>query len=108
MLAFATMDGSAAAPSQGSGALLAPNKVPDRASADRIEHGRYLAQIGDCAACHTSEAAKRFAGGVAIETGFGSIFSPNITSDRETGVGSWSKDDFYRALHTGHDDEGKY
>ncbi len=81
------------------------------ASADalpQLQRGRYLAHLGDCAGCHTAKGGKPLAGGLAIETGFGSIFTPNITADRATGIGAWSKDDFYRALHTGHDDEGKH
>ena len=66
-----------------------------------IQRGRYLATAGDCVACHTSEKGKPFAGGRAIETPFGIIYSPNITPDRETGIGAWSDDDFYRALHSG-------
>ena len=72
-----------------------------------VERGRYLARLGDCAGCHTADGGKPFAGGVPIDTGFGPIFAPNITPDRDTGIGAWSKDDFYRALHTGHDDEHK-
>ncbi|MDQ2928383.1 MAG: cytochrome c, partial [Pseudomonadota bacterium] len=73
-----------------------------------VERGQYLAQLGDCTACHTAPGGKPFAGGLPIDTGFGKIYTPNITSDRETGIGGWSKDDFYRAMHTGHDDEGKH
>lgn len=51
---------------------------------------------------------KPFAGGLPIDTGFGKIYTPNITSDHETGIGGWSKDDFYRAMHAGRDDEGKH
>ncbi len=77
-------------------------------AATEVERGRYLATLGDCAACHTEKGGQAFAGGRPIETGFGTIFSPNITPDRETGIGSWSRDAFYQALHTGHDDEGKH
>jgi mono/diheme cytochrome c family protein len=77
-------------------------------AAAQIEHGRYLATLGDCAACHTEKGGQAFSGGRPIDTGFGTIFSPNLTPDRETGIGSWSKDEFYRALHTGHDDAGKH
>lgn len=73
-----------------------------------VERGRYLAQLGDCTACHTAPGGQPFAGGLPIDTGFGKIYTPNITSDRDTGIGGWSKDDFYRAMHTGHDDEGKH
>ena len=67
----------------------------------QIERGRYLVTAGDCIACHTAAKGKPFAGGRAIETPFGTIYSPNITPDRETGIGAWADDDFYRALHSG-------
>jgi len=67
----------------------------------KIERGKHLVDAGDCAACHTDEKGQAFAGGRAIETPFGTIFSPNITPDRETGIGAWSDDDFYRAMHNG-------
>jgi mono/diheme cytochrome c family protein len=107
-LAFTAIDGSTSPPLSSHAVLPAPSRARSPAPVERIEHGRYLAQIGDCVACHTNEATKPFAGGFAIETGFGPVFSPNITSDRDTGIGSWSKDDFYRALHAGHDDERKH
>lgn len=66
-----------------------------------VTRGRYLVTAGDCIACHTADHGKPFAGGRPIETPFGTIYSPNITPDRETGIGTWSGDDFYRALHTG-------
>lgn len=74
----------------------------------QVERGHYLVRLGDCAGCHTASDGQAWAGGKPIETGFGPIYSPNITPDRATGIGSWSSDAFYRALHTGHDDEGKH
>lgn len=70
-------------------------------SFSRIERGRYLATVGDCGACHTAPGGKPMAGGAPIETPFGTLISPNITFDRETGIGAWSEDDFYRAMHEG-------
>ncbi|TFW10360.1 cytochrome c [Oxalobacteraceae bacterium OM1] len=67
----------------------------------RIERGRYLVAAGDCAACHTADGGKPFAGGRAIPTPFGKIYSTNITPDKATGIGSWSDQDFYRAMHEG-------
>ena len=52
-------------------------------------------------ACHTKDESKPFAGGRAIETPFGTIYSPNITPDRDTGIGAWSDEEFYQALHDG-------
>ena len=71
------------------------------ASFSTIERGRYLAEAGDCQACHTSENGKPFAGGKPIPTPFGTIYSANITPNHETGIGGWSNDQFYRALHEG-------
>jgi mono/diheme cytochrome c family protein len=67
----------------------------------KIERGRELVNAGDCVACHTVDGGKPFAGGRAIQTPFGIIFSPNITPDRTTGIGAWSDEDFYRAMHNG-------
>jgi mono/diheme cytochrome c family protein len=68
---------------------------------DRIQLGRYLTDAGDCVACHTKAGGKPFAGGAPLATPFGVIYSPNITPDRETGIGAWSDDEFYRAMHEG-------
>jgi mono/diheme cytochrome c family protein len=57
--------------------------------------------------CHLREGGEPFAGGLGLNTPFGVIYTPNITSDRETGIGAWSNDQFYRAMHDGIDDEGR-
>jgi mono/diheme cytochrome c family protein len=67
----------------------------------QIERGRYLAVVGDCAACHTKPGGKPFAGGLPIETPFGKVVAPNITPDNETGIGLWSAEDFVRAVRQG-------
>jgi mono/diheme cytochrome c family protein len=72
----------------------------------QIERGRNLVNAGDCVACHTPENGKPFAGGRAIETPFGTIYSANITPDQDTGIGAWSDDDFYRAMHEGRRPDG--
>jgi mono/diheme cytochrome c family protein len=72
------------------------------------ERGRYLVRAGDCTSCHTTRSGKPFAGGLALPTPFGVIYSPNITPDPDTGIGKWSKDDFWNAMHRGIDDEGKH
>src|SRR3546814_7074178 len=66
-----------------------------------IRRGRYLADAGDCRACHTAEGGKPFAGGRPLETPFGTIYSANITPDRQTGIGAWSEDDFATAMTKG-------
>ncbi|MBN8904540.1 MAG: c-type cytochrome, partial [Rhodospirillales bacterium] len=68
--------------------------------------GRYLATIGDCTACHTAPGGKLMAGGRSIETPFGNIVSPNITPDRETGIGAWTDDQFYASMHDGTSADG--
>jgi mono/diheme cytochrome c family protein len=70
-------------------------------SPETIARGKALAEAADCASCHTADPAKPFAGGKRIGTPFGGIYSPNLTPDRDTGIGAWSDDDFYRALHYG-------
>ena len=70
-------------------------------SAEDIARGKALTEAGDCASCHTADPAKPFAGGKRIDTPFGGIYPPNLTPDRETGLGAWSDDDFYSALRFG-------
>ncbi|NDJ58139.1 c-type cytochrome [Enterobacteriaceae bacterium 4M9] len=74
---------------------------------DQVEKGRYLATVGDCAACHTANAQKPFAGGVPIKTPFGTLVGANITPDDETGIGKWTYDDFKRAMSEGIGHDGK-
>src|SRR6201991_1759023 len=79
-----------------------PTGVPaDFASTDPIARGQYLARAADCQACHTAKGGVPFAGGLAFNLPFGSIYSPNITPDRETGIGGWTDAQFLRALHDG-------
>ena len=72
------------------------------------ERGHYLATAGDCAACHTADGGKPYAGGRPVPTPFGTIYSTNITPDPDTGIGKWTEADFYRAMHQGLDDEGNH
>ncbi len=81
--------------------------IPSRAPAAyavntaNIERGAYLARAGDCIACHTARGGVAYAGGRALETPFGRFYGPNLTPDKETGIGDWSADDFWNALHNG-------
>jgi len=75
-------------------------------SAETIEHGKALTVAAGCASCHTADPAKPFAGGKRIDTPFGAIYSPNLTPDRDTGIGDWSDEEFYRALRYGEDPDG--
>jgi mono/diheme cytochrome c family protein len=68
---------------------------------DPLARGEYLTRAADCAACHAAPGGHAFAGGVAFTLPMGTIYSTNITADLETGIGSWSDDDFVRALHAG-------
>jgi alcohol dehydrogenase (quinone), cytochrome c subunit len=74
--------------------------------AGATERGRYLAVAADCTACHTAPGGKPFAGGLAIDSPLGAIFSTNITPDPESGIGKFTLDDFDRAVRHGIDDEG--
>ena len=86
-----------------------PTGVPPAlAKADLVRRGEYLARAGDCAACHTAPDGKAFAGGYAFRLPFGTIYSPNITPDTETGIGEWSDADFLRAMHDGIGKNGAY
>ena len=76
--------------------------VPDSQAFGQIERGRYLAIAADCVACHTVlDVGKPFAGGRSIETPFGNIVAPNITPDRDTGIGAWTDEQFNNAVRRG-------
>lgn len=81
-------------------------------NAEIIKRGEYLAKAGDCIACHTNtaekEKAKVFAGGLAMNTPFGTIYSPNITPDKETGIGNWTTEQFINAMREGISPQGHY
>src|SRR5215475_9711012 len=77
----------------------------DKAAIDR---GRYLVSLGDCVACHTAKGGARFAGGRPIETPFGTVLSANLTPDEATGIGRYTQETFYRALHEGIDRDGRH
>lgn len=79
-----------------------PTGVPaDFSEEDVIARGRYLTIAADCEACHTVDKNRPFAGGLAFKTPFGTLYSPNITKDSETGIGTWSDLDFLKAVHEG-------
>jgi mono/diheme cytochrome c family protein len=68
---------------------------------EAIAHGKALVEAGDCASCHTLDPAKPFAGGKRIDTPFGAVYAPNLTPDKNTGIGFWSDPDFVNALRNG-------
>lgn len=70
-------------------------------SADNIKRGEYIARLSDCVACHTAPTGKTHAGGLAMQTPIGTIYSTNITPDKETGIGSYTYADFKNAVQHG-------
>ncbi|MFY1664360.1 c-type cytochrome [Pseudomonas sp. Pseu.R1] len=73
-----------------------------------VSKGEYLTRAADCVACHAVPGGKPFAGGLEFKLPFGSIFSPNITPDKETGIGNWTDDEFVEALQKGVGKDGKH
>ena len=72
----------------------------------QVQRGAYLAKVGNCAACHTARGGAAFAGGKAISTPFGTVYTSNITPDATTGIGKWSADAFHRAMVEGRSADG--
>ncbi len=73
-----------------------PSGVPaELKGASLIERGEYLARAADCAACHTAEGGTPFAGGRAFVLPFGTLYSTNITPDKETGIGNYTMPIFW-------------
>ena len=75
--------------------------------AGTLERGAYLLRAGNCAGCHTARGGAPYAGGRPIETPFGTVYASNLTPDRDTGLGRWSSDAFWRALHHGRSRDGR-
>lgn len=76
-------------------------------SGQRQARGAYLARAGNCMGCHTAQGGRPYAGGRSLSTPFGTFISPNITPDRATGIGHWSEQDFWKALHEGKSRDGR-
>jgi mono/diheme cytochrome c family protein len=72
-----------------------------------LERGAYLVKLGDCMACHTARGGAPLAGGRIMQSEFGQFLTPNITPDKQTGIGSWSAEDFWNALHNGKSKDGR-
>ena len=91
------------------GRAIAPITRPDASvySATTIARGKQLAALGNCAECHTTLGGALNAGGRALETPFGTIYSTNITPDVETGIGAWSYPAFERAMRDGLHRDGR-
>jgi mono/diheme cytochrome c family protein len=90
----------------------APGMAPTiagAASAESLARGEYLTKAADCVACHSVPGSdKAFAGGVAFRLPFGTIYSSNITPDRDSGIGTWTDDEFVRAVREGVRKDGKH
>jgi mono/diheme cytochrome c family protein len=91
-------------------AAIEPIAPPDARSFDPglVRRGAELAAIGNCNVCHTVPGGKSFAGGVALATPFGTVYSTNITPDPETGIGRWSEAAFQRSMREGVDRAGRH
>ena len=86
----------------------APVAAKGRPQQETITRGQYLAAVGDCYACHTVRGSEAYAGGLEMPTPFGKLYTPNITPDPEFGIGKWSADDFWRAMHDGKSKDGSF
>ncbi|MDT3679698.1 MAG: c-type cytochrome [Burkholderiaceae bacterium] len=84
----------------------APSR-PAAAQDATVERGAYLARLGNCRGCHTAAGAPPFTGGRAIDTPFGTVYGTNLTPDAETGIGNWSAEDFWNAMHEGRAKDGR-
>ena len=93
-------EGSGAAAAEAAAAGL-PN------GADAVARGAYLARAGNCEGCHTVVGGTAYAGGRGVPTPFGTVYASNLTPDIDTGIGAWSADDFWRALHNGRSRSGR-
>ena len=92
--------------------LRGEDPLPERAEAfeatpQLVERGRYLALAGNCAGCHTTRGGQPYAGGVPLETPFGTIYATNLTPDPTHGIGGWSSAHFWRAMHNGRSKDGR-
>ena len=79
-----------------------PTGVPaSLAKASLVERGEYLARAADCMVCHTAPGGQPYTGGLAFKLPFGTLYSTNITPDKETGIGNYSDREFLDAIHRG-------
>ncbi|SFW32717.1 c-type cytochrome [Nitrosovibrio sp. Nv17] len=81
--------------------------APAKAAGPRQRRGSYLARIGNCMGCHTAQGGRPYAGGRQLSTPFGTFVSSNLTPDDATGIGRWSEEDFWQALHEGRSRDGR-
>ena len=67
----------------------------------QVEHGAYLARLGNCVTCHTTRGGTPFAGGRAFNSSYGVLYASNLTPDAGTGLGDWSLEEFRHAMRHG-------
>ena len=92
---------------RGEDALPAETGAAFEATPAMVDRGRYLALAGNCAGCHTVRGGQPYAGGLGIETPFGTVYASNLTPDAQQGIGSWSPAHFWRAMHNGRGKDGR-
>lgn len=80
--------------------------LADKARSAAIKRGAAVARAADCSACHTATAQHPYAGGYQFDTGVGVLYSSNITSDPDHGIGDWTYADFAKAIHKGESKDG--
>jgi mono/diheme cytochrome c family protein len=80
---------------------------PSTGSPEQVARGEYLARVGNCMTCHTSRGGAPWAGGRGLATPFGTVYAGNLTPDDETGLGRWSAEHFWRAMHHGRSADGR-
>ncbi len=78
------------------------------ATTEQVRAGEYLVRAGNCAGCHSASGGAPFAGGKAIETPFGAVYSSNLTPHDDTGLGRWTDADFYRAMRHGRSKDDRW
>ncbi|QZQ49888.1 cytochrome c [Erwinia persicina] len=81
--------------------MMALNALAADGADAQIARGEYLARAGDCVACHTKAGGEPFAGGLPMATPIGTLYSTNITPDKQSGIGGYSYDDFQKAVRHG-------
>jgi mono/diheme cytochrome c family protein len=81
--------------------------TPIDTTPELIARGAYLARAGNCMGCHTVPGGTAYAGGRGVPTPFGTVYAPNLTPDRASGIGAWSPDAFWRAMHNGRAADGR-
>jgi len=82
--------------------------VPGDQAMSQVAQGKYLVDLADCASCHSAADGAEFAGGYYMQMPFGDISTPNITPDKETGIGNYTDDQFVRVFREGINARGQH